>query len=192
MKKISLIIASLLIFSSVIFYSCTKEESKKSETKIETKIPKMASPAYAAMIKKLAGIIGDLLGITIDIKTGFFEGTYYPNGKPQHIICHNGDAICVLTISTSTGPTNPGFILGGLLGKNEKGEILCCIDESADPESYKNLINKEGFIDLTSNTVIDDESILSFFQIESPIVIEKGHIPYQRIEGITIINLGIH
>ncbi|MFZ4412087.1 MAG: hypothetical protein ACOYOV_03305 [Bacteroidales bacterium] len=191
-KKIKLILASLLLISGIIFYSCTKEEFKQSEPKIEKRVPKMASPGYEAMLKKLAKIIGEMFSVTIDVKSGFYEAYYYPNGQLWHFKCNPGDAICVLHISTFVGPTNPDFLLNALLGINDKGELLCCINESEDTAAYKRLVKPEGYIDLTSDLIIDDENILSTFGISSPIEIKKGKIPFQSIEGVTIINLGIH
>ncbi len=192
MRKTTIIISSLIILAGVIFYSCSKEDTKPVVNKTEKIIPKYASPGYEAMIKKVAGILGSLLNITIDIKTGYYEAIYYPNGNLFKEICNPGDAICKLKITTSGSSINPDFILNGFIGKNEKGELLCCIGENVDPESYNKLFNSEGIINLTSDLLIDDIKILSTFNYQEPIVVKKGIISFQKIDGITVINLGVH
>lgn len=190
MKKIILVICLVII--GKVFISCTKEESELIKNKSEKIIPKMASPEYEAMLKKLAKFIGSLLDITIDIKSGYYYAVYYPNGNLYKEGCNPGDAICKFVIHTGVSNSNPDISLNCLIGKNDKGELICCMNEGEDQSSFDILINSEGLINLTSDIIIDDEQILSRFGYSEPIVIEKGNIPYQKIGGITFINLGIH
>lgn len=194
-KKIKLLIVSLLLVSGVTLYSCKKEESKPTISKIEKISNLKASPGFAALAKKVAGLIGNFLNIKVDFRTGsWYYEEIYKDGQliSKREGCNPCDAICILHISSNAAPNNPDFILNGLLGVNDKGELLCCIDEIEDPASYQHLVNPEGYLDLTSDLVIDDKDVLSAFGLSEPFIIGKGHIPFQSIDGVTIINLGVH
>jgi len=190
MKKISIILSFTIICT--IFCYCKKEIPIPNENKIDKILPKKASPGYEEMLRKLAKFIRELFNITIDIKSGFYYAVYYPNGNLYKEGCNPCDAICKLVIHTGICNSNPDISLNCLIVKNDKGEILCCMNEGEDQTSFNRLINTERLIHLTSDLVIDDEGFLTEFGYNEPIVIEKGNIQYQIIDGITFINLGVH
>ncbi len=190
--KSKTIISSLLILVLVILYSCKKENNKSFESKIEKITPKKASPDFEARVKKVISLMENLLGVTIDVGFGRHEIHYYPNGQSYTVCYPHEDGICYLKINTTINSQNSGSILSGIIAKKTTGELICCIDETVFTDTYSRFAINKDYINLTSDLVIDDKDILSAFQLEEPLVIEKGNIPYQSIEGITIINLGIH